>query len=294
MNRFRCGGFWLLACAMGAQAEERTVAIIFPETVEAYTDPDVKLFFAPMLENHFNKKSAAQVKQFRADLNDEGFDERAARVLACIGAAAVTDACPKAIVIKGQTPQAMAQLKATDARRMLIIRLLPLRTDERIRLRAVATDQEKTGEGFRLLRTFTAVYQTRTPAALEKSAKGDTAKLAAWWAEGSPPRLASEVDQGLEELRQMLGMLEREVRLDGETPAGWAELPKMKELEKAGRIKCGGMTCGVQRVAKDLGARVWLLSIVPQGPIYGWSIASLDDSSSRYANLMLPIQTMDQ
>jgi len=285
----------LLLLAPAAWSASAPVAVILPSNFEAKSDPAARGLLVDWLESSINKKSAQQIGRFYADTADPGFTDRLARSLACIGAETVSSACPSATVLIGDSVNAMRQLRSMGGTRALVIRLHPLKTDFRIRMRAVVTDirvdTPQTPQ-----RVFTAVYETRVPAAIEAQFKKDPAKVAAWWSEGSPSRLQTEVDAGIEELRQMLSLLDREVPADNSAPAGWSELPTTQELMKAGRIKCGGGGCKTQRILRDSGDRLWLVTPYPQGALlYGWSIVSLDDATMRnYANIMLNVQTSDQ
>lgn len=288
---------FLLWVASSAWPASAPVAILMPASFEARSDPEARAkggLLVSWLEAGANKKSAVQIARFNADLEDAGFTARLSRVLACIGAEAVSDTCQTATVLDASTNDLPGQLKSLGSDRALVVRIHPLKTDVRIRMRAVVNDIRVDAPD-KPLRMFTAVYETRVPASLEAQLKSDPAKVAAWWSEGSPSRLQIEVDKGMEELRQMLTLLDSEVLPGTSAPAGWTELPKMDALTKAGRIKCGGGVCRTQRVLRDFGNRTWLVSIYPQGAtLYGWSIASLDDAtSSRYANLLLNVQTSD-
>ncbi|MEO8019956.1 MAG: hypothetical protein ABI769_19265 [Pseudomonadota bacterium] len=291
-----CAVLALLAPA--ALAATAPVAIVLPTSFEVYSDPEARAKFGlliGLLEGSVNKKSATQIARFNVDLDDPGFAERLVNSLSCIGAEVVSEACPAAKLLSGSATEASLQLKSLGGDRVLVIRVHPLKTDFRIRMRAIVTDirvdAPQTPQ-----RVLTAVYETRVPAAIEAQFKKDPAKLAAWWSEGSPSRLRTEVDAGMEQLRQMLTLLDREVPADNSAPAGWSGLPTMAALMKAGRVKCGGGGCKTQRILRDSGERLWLVTPYPQGAtLYGWSIVSLDDATSgHYANIMLNVQTSDQ
>jgi len=286
----------LFMTASEAWSASAPVAIIQPANFEATSDPVAKEkggLLVMLLEGNANKESERQIARFHADLGDAAFAERLAKSFACIGADAVSDACTPAIPLTGNSAQALVELSKLEHKRVLVVRLHPMKTDFRIRMRAVVNDANVNADGLKPVRVFTAVYETRVPADLEKAGKSDPAAVAAWWSEGSPTRLQREVDKGIEELRQMLSLLDREVPADNSVPAGWAELPNMDALKEAGRIKCGGGGCRTQKVLRDSGSRVWLTTPYAQGAyLYGWSIASLDDNASKkYANLLLNIQT---
>ena len=288
----RISGMILLMTSMQAEAASAPVAVVLPPSYEASSDPQARAsggLLVGMLESHINKKAQKQIDQFQAELAEPTFAERVRTSFACIGSEQVSPDCPRALLLTGATSDAEQQLRQANVQRVLVIRLHPLKTDERIRMRAIVNDTVVGADGLRVTRYFTAVFESRAPGEDPKSS-------AAYWTEGSPSRLAREVDKGIEELRQMLTLLDREVMPGDSAPASWATLADTDSLKQAGRLKCGGAGCSKHRVVRDAGDRVWLTTLYAQGPtLYGWSIVSLDDATAkRYSNIMLPVQTTDQ
>lgn len=288
----RVAGLIVLMASMQADAASAPVAVVLPPSYEASSDPQARDsggLLVWMLEGHINKKAQKQIDQFQSELADPTFAERVSKSFACIGSQQVSADCPRALLLTGASGDAEQQLKASNAQRVLLIRLHPLKTDERIRMRAIVNDTVVGANGTQVTRYFTAVFESRAP-------DEDPKASAAYWAEGSPSRLSREVDKGIEELRQMLTLLDREVTPGGSPPASWETLANTDALKQAGRLKCGGGGCSKHRVVRDDGNRVWLTTLYAQGPtLYGWCIVSLDDATAkRYSNIMLPVQTTDQ
>jgi len=288
----RISGMILLMTSMQAEAASANIVVVLPPSYEASSDPQARAsggLLVGMLESHINKKAQKQIDQFQSELADPTFAERVGKSFACIGSEQVSADCPPAMLLTDATGDAVQKLRQSNLQHVLLIRLHPLKTEERIRMRAIVNDAVVGANGLQVTRYFTAVFESRAPGADPKAS-------AAYWTEGSPSRLAREVDKGIEELRQMLTLLDREVTPGGSAPASWATLANTDGLKQAGRLKCGGAGCGKHRVVRDAGDRAWLTTLYAQGPtLYGWSIVSLDDATARrYSNIMLPVQTTDQ
>jgi len=288
-------GLILLAGATRVWASSAPVVIVMPPGFEAQTDERARSLLTDLIGNSINKKGAAQIARFNADLADPGFPQKVGHIFACIGAEQTSADCAPAKVYSASSTEAEQQIRQSGAKRILLVRFQPMKTDQRLRLRAIVTDTRVTDGGLEPERVFTAVYNARVPADLEAANKKDAAMLAAWWKEGAPSRLTREVDRGLEELRQMLTLLDREVPADNSAPASWAQLPSTAPLLESGRVKCGGGGCKKHRVVRDSGERLWLTTEYAQGAtLYGWSIVSMDETTAKtYSNIMLLVQTSD-
>jgi hypothetical protein len=280
-------------------AASAPVVIILPPGYEAKTDESAQRaggLLIALIGSSINKEGLKQIERFKQDLNDSSFPEAVTRVFSCIGAEQVAADCPPARLLFGGSSEAESQLRSMGSQRLLIVRVHALKTDFRIRIRAIVTDSNVSAEAISNQRVFTAVFDSRVPPELEAGAKKNPAALAAYWMEGSPSRLRREVDKGLEDLRQMLTLLDREVPADNSAPASWPKLPGTQALRDSKRIRCGGGGCNKHRVVRDTGDRLWLTTEFAQGDfVYGWSISSMDDNTARrYSNIILTVQTSNQ
>jgi hypothetical protein len=260
-----------------ALAASAPIVVVMPTDFEARTDPEAKRkggLLVWMLASSIGKEGNRQIARFYADLADPAFPDRVARSLSCIGADRASADCPAARVLAGNTADALTALDAARGSRVLLVRFHPFKTDERIRLRAIVNDAVVGADGLMVKRYFTAVFNSRA----------------------QNPVMAQEIDSGLEELRQMLTLLDREVPADRSAPAGWEQSPGIKAFERAGRLNCSGGGCKKHRVLRDSGSRAWITTTYAQGAtLYGWSVVSLDDASARRSgNTMLYVQTADQ
>jgi hypothetical protein len=229
-----------------------------------------------------NKKSRANVAAFRAHLKGFDLDTEPAGLLACTA-----------------VPDPQAGCRATtydkDVHRATFVLLTPEWNSEQLMIRAVANDLDERDGLLTPRRQYTALFTTRAPSDVVKSAKKQKGALEAWWLDGAPSRLEAETRRGFSEISALLSRLAVEVGAAGEFPEPWRQLPDVRELERADRVYCGGMNCAkahrIVRVNED--GRTWITFVNGMTPLpvpadKGTVLASFDAPALEHA-LNLPI-----
>jgi len=265
------------------------VLLQLPADIGVHSDAGLISLWA---DRSVNKQSAERVRRFKESGGTFDFAAAAAAALACVAIDKAVSACREVKIVEADKKRTdapiLAALGEIPGGRALLISLIPEMTPPHLLLRAIASEVTVEKDAVARHRPMSAVVSRRAPAALAKDAKKNAAALEDFWFAGNSPHVVQVTREALEEMTALLGTVDAALDPEGNRPKSWSDLPKVKELEKAGRAKCNGSPCGGTRVLKDSGETIWLV-LAPRlmsggelPPEFGTAIGSFDREAAAF------------